>query len=262
MALPYERIEIPGTPPEVLDKFYEYVDIISALFFHERVNPLTGIPYCPNNDQTYRVSPLYERRWGGDIDPHVLKNIYYIIQYTVPFQERLNGPIQQNVFQFHIDLQLKFSTDEKFINSNIWISVQARQPGMGYQSFNMKIWDLNSRQEIIDGFRIFMGTFINFYVLPWEGHLQHLKIAHLLKDYDERHARYIHFIREEYRTEMAKLLMLRFRRSPMHGIPSSVVTEYFIEPILKKKTELLRDLSMNGVPNIVQATAVAHAAAL
>lgn len=252
MAFPYERIDIPGAPPEIVDKFYEYVDIISELFFRERVNPLTEIPYCPNDDQKYQFHPLSERQWGN-IDPHILRDISYGIQYTVPFQQKLNDPIVDNFFLFNINLQLKFSPENEFLDSNIWVTLQAREPYLGYQNFNMKIWDLHGRQEIIDGFRIFMGTFINFYVFPWDGNLQHKKIALLLEDYNKRHLQYLELIRETLPREIGKVKAMVSPNGPFHGIDKLLIREYYLDPIYLRKKQLLRDLSINGVPNIVHA---------
>jgi len=244
MEFRYDRENIPGVSDDVLNEFYNYVDVLLELISVERVNPYNNIPYCPNNDATFEFEPRGEKIFD---DYGVEKHKFYYsfhVQYTLPCKLKVDEPPRNIGILIHVNQNLTFNQEKELIKNDFEVGM--KNSWIGYSVFwmHMMTKDLRDIEEIQDGMRIFLATFMNFYVYPYNPTLQLDRDNLMKRNYQERHNKYLDFIRNERpsRREQMIIFLGRFGRT----CPSDVF-EHIKDGYLRYENDLMREVTSQGV---------------
>jgi len=244
MEFRYDRENIPGVSDDVLNEFYNYVDVLLELISVERVNPYNGIRYCPNNDATFEFEPRGEEIFDDyGVEKHKFSYCFNV-RYTLPFRLNVEDPSENLEIMIYVNQKLTFNQEKELINNDFIVGIQTSWYLFFCFFIHMITKDLRSIEEIQDGMRIFLATMVNFYVCPFTASLQEDRADLISRNYKKRHNKYLNFIRNERpsRRKQMVIFMGRFGRTYPPDVFEHIKDEY-----LRYENDLMREVTSQGV---------------
>ena len=248
MAFQYTRETVAGVSDDVFNEFYIYVDALVELLSFERLNPYTSVPYCPYNDPRFTMFPLREivtNEEGGNVRK---KYYWFQVEYSLPFKERLDpNPPTKQLISINVNLCLIFNGENQFIKSDFWVESSLLLEGIGIFEDRMSTEDLRSIDEIKDGLRIFLATWHNFFICPYDEDRQYEKRRLILDNYDYRHRKYMNYIKYSRlnHQEMWQTFLLR-SNALVNSVPRDSL-QSLRNPLYEYEDELMREVTSQGV---------------